>query len=95
LEKFTGSVRNHQYGSFGFLEVDQRTWWAGDFKIFKVALLLRNWKNLQVPYVISTVATAFWKSIRERGGLVTLKFSKSPFSFAIGKIDRFRTQSVR
>jgi hypothetical protein len=66
-----------------------------DLKMFKVALLLRNWKNLQVPYIISTVALAFWKSIRERGGLVTLKFSKSPFSFAIGKIYRFRTSSVR
>jgi hypothetical protein len=26
---------------------------------------------------------------------VTLKFSKSPFSFAIGKIYSFRTSSVR
>jgi hypothetical protein len=45
MEKLTGSVRNHQYGNFSFLEVDQRTWWARDFKIFKVAILLRKWKN--------------------------------------------------
>jgi hypothetical protein len=63
------------------LEVNQRTWWAGDFKIFKVALLLRHWKNLQVPYVFSTEALAFWKSIRERGGKGSVCNQYGSFSF--------------